>query len=279
MKVTSQHKLTSLLVLLLGIQNIVLFFMLSGSVIPVFSRKVQHITGVLHTGAPLGGIFNAQFLVVALLTLYWGALVTGFIFAFLRITLDVLKTRAFVRSLGAMTNESGILIFESEHPIVFTAGLLHPRIYMSEAMASLLSDQEMSAVIAHEEFHVRTYEPLRQCINRCIIYAIPLLPNPAKVEQKLQSLGEASADEYAQKELSTKRPIISAMIKIIESGLSVNLVVSQFAGENRIHSLTGGKVRSFATTFTLVVLSLVSMLIGYVLVGKDLITTCNITYY
>ncbi|KXK27247.1 MAG: Protease HtpX [candidate division WS6 bacterium OLB20] len=274
MKPETQHRFAFLLVILLGVQNLVVIALLTDRVVPLFTANIRILTAATLGGALTEPLITPHFVLVTVLTIYWGALVTGLIMAVLRIAFDVAKTRMFIRGLNITGNKDGVLIFSSDEPAVFTAGLIRPRIYVSERLLELLSPEEASAVLAHEAFHVRSYEPLRQTVVRCIIYAMPLLPYPARLEQRLLVLGEVTADTYAEQHVSSKLPLISAMIKIIESGLPRNLAVSQFSS-GRVSALTGGRINGFAAACTLIATCAVSVMIGYLLVSTELLKACQ----
>ncbi len=60
----------------------------------------------------------------------------------------------------------GFQLFDGPVPTAFTAGLLHPRPYLSSAADRQLSVQEKGVILAHERHHVRRRDPLRLLLLR-----------------------------------------------------------------------------------------------------------------
>ena len=65
----------------------------------------------------------------------------------------VVCVRALVRSIRRLRIPS--------HVPAYTAGLLHPTIFISAGLASLLDDEARAAVVEHERAHARHRDPLR----------------------------------------------------------------------------------------------------------------------
>ena len=52
-------------------------------------------------------------------------------------------------------------LLPSRFPVAFTAGLLFPRVYLTQAAVELLTVQEQDIVLSHENEHIRRKDPLR----------------------------------------------------------------------------------------------------------------------
>lgn len=79
----------------------------------------------------------------------------------------------------------------------FTAGLLHPCIYISDALSQRLAVPQLAAVLAHEEAHRRRRDPLRASSWRflgCTLFFIPVIRH---LGQDMMDEVEITADDEA----------------------------------------------------------------------------------
>lgn len=98
----------------------------------------------------------------------------------------------------------------------FTVGLLHPRIYVSRALAGQLSPAQLSMVIAHEGAHADRRDPLRLSLLRfltCMLFWIPALRGLAA---DVADEAEVQADDVA----AAGEPLVlaSAIVALARSG-------------------------------------------------------------
>lgn len=79
----------------------------------------------------------------------------------------------------------------------FTAGLLHPHIYISDSISDRLPMVQLAAIIAHEEAHRRRRDPLRASAWRvlgCTLFFIPVVRH---LGQDMMDEVEITADDAA----------------------------------------------------------------------------------
>lgn len=88
----------------------------------------------------------------------------------------------------------------------FTAGLLQPRIYISEALAGHLAAEELIAVIAHEGAHVARRDPLRLSVLRTLACVLFWLPALRRLADDASDQAELLADDAA----AGDRPLVLA---------------------------------------------------------------------
>ncbi len=113
----------------------------------------------------------------------------------------------------------GALIIPDEVPRAFCAGLFRPRIYVSSAARTLLDQEALDAVLAHERHHAERHDPLRLASMRVFARALFFLPPLAALERRQLSLAELSADENAVIAASGDRSALArAMLVFSESG-------------------------------------------------------------
>lgn len=92
---------------------------------------------------------------------------------------------AHVRSVPGLANPA------------FTAGLVHPTVYVSANLADSLDFDEMVAVLAHERAHVERRDPLRLSILRFAANVFFWLPALRRMADDLADEMEVAADDVA----------------------------------------------------------------------------------
>jgi len=81
-------------------------------------------------------------------------------------------------------------------PVVFTAGLLFPRVYLTQAAVELLTVQERDIVLSHEHEHSRRKDPLRLLLLTFCEY---WLPGVWHIRQQWQGKVEIECDRASVK--------------------------------------------------------------------------------
>lgn len=171
------------------------------------------------TGAPL------RWLPLALL-------VAGLVYAVVdrvRLTRKVARVLAAHRArrtranepVGNLAREFGIggdvrvLVGLAPNP-AFTAGLLRPRIYVSEELQRALSLNELRAVFRHELYHHARRDPLRFAALRFASKTFFWLPLIGLLAEDLMEDAEVMADDFAASPRGGSDPldVASALVKI-----------------------------------------------------------------
>lgn len=112
------------------------------------------------------------------------------------------------------SDEVVYLNFESLH--VFCLGFFRPRIWLTSGLVELLSDEELSAVLAHEKHHTRQRDPLRLLVSRALqsaFFFLPFVTDLAKVAELQQ---EVAADQAAIAKLGDDLPLLCALQKLLQ---------------------------------------------------------------
>jgi Zn-dependent protease with chaperone function len=104
-----------------------------------------------------------------------------------------------------------VVLFEHSEPRAFCAGLLRPRIYLSTGALSVLSSDELDAVLAHEAHHARVRDPLRVFVVRVVSDALFFLPAARKLAERYAALAELAADAAAVRRRGPQ-PLASALL-------------------------------------------------------------------
>jgi beta-lactamase regulating signal transducer with metallopeptidase domain len=96
----------------------------------------------------------------------------------------------------------------ADAPPLVVAGLFHPTLYISSALARVLNQQELEGAIGHEIAHVRRRDNLKKLVLRlCCIPA----PNP--IEQQWLAALETTADSEAVCSRQQALDLASALVK------------------------------------------------------------------
>lgn len=192
-------------------------------------------------------------------------------------------TRALVRLLrpaGAMPEmlrsalreleilEKTVSVIPSMDRLCFCAGLLRPRIYISDGALQALSREELVAVMIHERHHLRKFDPLRSALLRALKNALFFIPVVHYLEKRHEVAKEVSADAEAMRRGQGKLFLASALYKLSEARYSGIPALSLFADkkvlEIRISFLRG---RGFIP----VRLTIGTMAVSLVMVGAFLL--------
>ncbi len=120
----------------------------------------------------------------------------------LRVTRSLVRqaahTRAFLRALRVTAaGPRGSIVFAHDAPRAFCAGLLRPRVFVSDAALRTLGPAELEAVLAHEGHHQRVRDPLRIALARAAGEGLFFFPAARTLAARYGSLAELAADDAA----------------------------------------------------------------------------------
>jgi len=165
----------------------------------------------------LQGMHLKQFFMVALLTSI----------ATLTAVWQIWKTSRYTRkmmyattvSLPAQLHEhlaqqsidaSRVLIIQTEEPLAFCFGFLKPQICLSTGLIKMLSPSQLQAVLCHEDYHRRHFDPLRILVIKSISKALFFLPFVREWCRIFEIKLELDADRYAVQQ--TSRPALAGAL-------------------------------------------------------------------
>jgi Zn-dependent protease with chaperone function len=149
-----------------------------------------------------------------------------------------LRMVAQMRPATPLARDPRVKVIADRHPQAFCAGYLRPVVYMSEPTIDLLSDAELSAVLAHEHHHRRVRDPLRLACVRILGEALFFVPALTRLSERYADLAELSADRAAVL-ASGEAALASALLAFEESGPPGTTGISP----ERVDSLLGQPVR------------------------------------
>jgi hypothetical protein len=100
-----------------------------------------------------------------------------------------------------------VVVVAGARPLAFCAGLVRPRVFVSEGALECLSEDELAAVVEHEAHHAARRDPLRLLVARAIGGAYSL----GALARHEQALAELAADDAAVRSRGA-RPLASALL-------------------------------------------------------------------
>ncbi|WP_342415857.1 M56 family metallopeptidase [Paenibacillus sp. FSL R10-2782] len=121
-------------------------------------------------------------------------------------------------ALGERYRELGadrIWVIDYAKPAAFTMGLWKPRIVLSSSLLSLLDKYEEEAVIYHEAYHMKHYDPLKTWLLQMCATLLFYLPVLRHITNHYKIAREILADNEAIKRTGSPMGIGSALLKLL----------------------------------------------------------------
>ena len=137
-----------------------------------------------------------------------------------------------------------VVVLTTEAPLAFCFGLWRPRICLTTGLIAVLSDRELNAVLLHEDYHRRHFDPLRGLLAEFLGTMLFFLPVAGELRDLFLTYTELEADRFAVRFVG-RSPLAGALHKIITHPLSRNVSVAAIAGisatQIRISELLGDR--------------------------------------
>jgi Zn-dependent protease with chaperone function len=83
------------------------------------------------------------------------------------------------------------------HPVAVVAGVLRPRLLLSESLLAAITPEELGAVAAHERAHVAAHDNLKRLLLRASPDPLALLPAGRRLREAFERAAEEAADAAA----------------------------------------------------------------------------------
>jgi Zn-dependent protease with chaperone function len=100
-------------------------------------------------------------------------------------------------------------------PIIAVVGLFRPRLFIAERVIESLSQEELTAAIAHECGHLAARDNLRRTLIRACRDILAIVPCGRSIDRAWSENAEAAADEYAaERGSAVALNLASALIEI-----------------------------------------------------------------
>jgi Zn-dependent protease with chaperone function len=109
-----------------------------------------------------------------------------------------------------------VTVVRERRPLAFCAGVLHPKVYVSDAALARLGVAELRAVVEHEAHHARRRDPLRLALAQTAADAFGFLPPLRGLARSQAALADLAADAAAVAAVRSAAPLASAMLTLDE---------------------------------------------------------------
>jgi hypothetical protein len=129
--------------------------------------------------------------------------------------------RRFVEALpvvGTLPGPPRASVFPGDAPQAFCAGHWRPSIYISQGAVDLLSEDELAAVLRHEQQHLEARDPLKLACARVVTRALFFLPALAALSDRYVEIAEVRADDAAVAADGGNRGTLASALLAFESG-------------------------------------------------------------
>lgn len=121
--------------------------------------------------------------------------------------------------VGRLEGHPAVRVIDDPRPQAFCAGGLRPTVYVSQPTLDLLGADELKAVLAHEQHHLRVRDPLRFACGRIITEALFFLPVLRSLCRRYGDLAELRADDAAiRASAGREAPLASALLAFETNG-------------------------------------------------------------
>ncbi len=111
-----------------------------------------------------------------------------------------------------------IMVISYPVPLAITMGFISPKIIISTGLMNLLNQDELDAVIYHEMYHQKNYDPLKIFLLTLVASTFVYIPILKWFNQKYRIIQEIMADNVAIEKQSTSLNIGSALLKMLKAG-------------------------------------------------------------
>lgn len=153
---------------------------------------------------------------------------------------NIRTTRQMIRNLEIVKTNKKYLKFNSKETLIFTSGLVSPKIFISSALFKSHRPQELTAMIQHEENHKKNYHPLKIFVVNFVRSILPSLPGKNWLVDNYLTLVEVSSDQFSESKINSKLPLVSALLKFQRQSFNPGITYFNSQSE-RIKILVGQK--------------------------------------
>lgn len=129
---------------------------------------------------------------------------------------DNLLTNDMNQTYGS--GRKDFIIISNPAPIAITMGFIFPKIIISTGLISLLTDEELKAVIYHETYHKDNRDPFKMFLLSLCASTIRYIPILKWFNHQYRIIQEVLADEFAIRKQETSVNIGSALLKMLKIG-------------------------------------------------------------
>jgi len=110
-----------------------------------------------------------------------------------------------------------LVVLENSTPTSYTIGFLRPQVVVSTGLSVALEEEEVTAVLAHEEAHVVGYDNVILLVAQSLGRTFALVPGARRALARLRRAQEIAADEYAREKTGDGLVVASGLEKFARS--------------------------------------------------------------
>ncbi|WP_226654657.1 M56 family metallopeptidase [Guptibacillus hwajinpoensis] len=148
----------------------------------------------------------------------------------IRLTKQIARYVTFSKRLAVLIDESitnqmadhyelqhSLIVIIHEAPLALTYGFVKPKIVLSTALVNMLTEEELRAVICHEQFHQQHRDPFKKFLVTLLVTALWYVPILKWVSKHYQTLREIAADRFAMQQTNNRVDLSSALLKLLKN--------------------------------------------------------------
>ena len=130
---------------------------------------------------------------------------------------DAVRAVCFARLAGRCrqwTHRHGasISVVETGYPVAAVAGMFRPRLLMSSRILSACTPEELDAIVAHEQAHIRAHHNVVRAVMLGLPDPLAVLPTGREIEAAWALAAEETADDEATGLSEEKRAALAATL-------------------------------------------------------------------
>lgn len=166
-------------------------------------------------------------------------------------------TNGFLENKQAFySNDLNVYVVKTNKLLAFTSGILRCKIFISEGTINALEKEELNAVILHELYHMKNFDPLKNILNQFMELSTPWFPYKRQLCQNYITISELSADTFASESMNSNSFLLKALDKLIDLTNPTSFNIATFVPRlERIPILTGNTNFSFRNNHLLLIFS------------------------
>lgn len=110
--------------------------------------------------------------------------------------------------------EGRVDLLDADEPFSFAYGIVRPRVVVSRGLYDVADDGELRAVLEHECYHVRHFDPLKVVVARAASAAYFFLPALRGLRRRYAAASELAADRRAM-DACGRGPLAGALYRAV----------------------------------------------------------------
>lgn len=159
-----------------------------------------------------------------------------------------------LRAAIRRTAVGGVVRIAGNERTAFCAGLLQPRVYVTDGVVAGLAPDELDAVLVHERAHARRRDPLRGLLRRAAADVLFFVPITSWWAARHRERAELAADSVAIRQVGVPA-LAGALLSATGGHVPVTSAAFDGATDVRIAQLSGKQLATRRPSWLSVVLS------------------------